>query len=43
LRSEVREIIFDLFARFPLKRLNPGVPIQGLPLDGLEFIKQVQG
>lgn len=42
LPGEVRNVIFSVFAKFPIKRLEPGVVHNGFPLDVQEFMKQVK-
>ena len=38
----VRNVIFSVFAKFPIKRLEPGVVHNGFPIDVQEFMKQVK-
>jgi hypothetical protein len=35
------EKVFELVAKFPMKRMEPGVPQQGPPFDFQEFLKQL--
>ena len=42
LPGEVRKVIFNVFAKFPIKQLEPGVVHKGFPLDVQEFMKQVE-
>ena len=42
LPGEVRKVIFNVFAKFPIKQLEPGVVHKGFPLDVQEFTKQVE-
>jgi hypothetical protein len=38
----IRDIVFNLAARFPMKAMEPGVVYEGLPLDMEEFVKQLE-
>jgi hypothetical protein len=40
--SEVRDVVFNVAATFPIKRMEPGVQYQGLPLDVNGFVKQIE-
>jgi hypothetical protein len=40
--SEVRDVVFNVAAKFPMKRMEPGVENQGLPLDVEGFMKQIE-
>jgi hypothetical protein len=42
LPREVRNVIFKVFAKFPIKQLESGVVHDGFPLDAQEFKKQVE-
>ena|ERR1700693_3060360 len=42
LPSEVRDVVFNVVAKFPMKRMEPGVQYQGLPLDVDGFVKQIE-
>jgi hypothetical protein len=39
--SEVRDVVFNVAAKFPMKRMEPGVEYQGLPMDVDGFVKQI--
>ena len=38
----IRDVVFSLAARFPMKAMEPGVVYNGLPLDMEEFVKQLE-
>jgi hypothetical protein len=40
--SEVRDVVFNVAAKFPMKRMEPGVQYQGSPLDAEGFVKQIE-
>jgi hypothetical protein len=40
--SEVRDVVFNVAARFPMRRMEPGVEYQGLPMDVDGFVKQIE-
>ena len=40
--SEVRDVVFNVAAKFPMKRMEPGVEYQGLPMDVDGFVKQIE-
>lgn len=42
LPSEVRDVVFNVAAKFPMKRMEPGVEYQGLPMDVDGFVKQIE-
>jgi hypothetical protein len=41
LPSAVEDVIFKVAAKFPMKRIEPGVEYQSLPLDLDGFVKQI--
>jgi hypothetical protein len=40
--GEPDDRLVEIVARFPMKKMEPGVPQQGLPFDMPEFIKQLE-
>jgi hypothetical protein len=40
--SEVLDVVFNVAAKFPMKRMEPGVQYQGLPMDVDGFVKQIE-
>src|SRR5580692_12191266 len=40
--SEVRDVVFNVAAKFPMKRMELGVQYQGLPMDVDGFVKQIE-
>ena len=40
--SAVRDVVFNVAAKFPMKRMEPGVEYQGLPMDVEGFVKQIE-
>jgi|SRR5215469_1596343 len=40
--GQLDDVIFELAAKFPIKRMSMGVPQRGLPLDVQEFVKQLE-
>jgi hypothetical protein len=40
--SEVRDVVFNVAARFPMKSMELGVQYQGLPMDVEGFVKQIE-
>jgi hypothetical protein len=40
-RGDLDEKVFRIAAKFPMKRMEPGVPQRGLPFDVNEFLKQL--
>ena len=40
--SEVRDVVFNVAARFPMKHMEPGVQYHGLPMDVDGFVKQIE-
>jgi hypothetical protein len=42
LPSEVRDVVFNVAARFPMKSMELGVQYQGLPMDVDGFVKQIE-
>lgn len=42
LSNDAKDIVFNVAAKFPMKRLEPGVVYEGLPLDVQAFGKQIE-
>jgi hypothetical protein len=40
--SEVRDVVFNVAAGFPMKSMEIGVQYQGLPMDVDGFVKQIE-
>jgi hypothetical protein len=40
--SSVRDVVLNVAAKFPMKRMELGVQYQGLPMDVEGFVKQIE-
>lgn len=40
--GEPADVVFQVAATFPMKRMSVGVPQPGLPFDGQEFLDQIE-
>ena len=40
--AAVRDVVFNVAAKFPMKRMELGVQYRGLPMDVEGFVKQIE-